>query len=270
MLMSEHGLSERRACKAVGVSRSVLRYQRRPDRDEPVIAMLQELAERFEDRGFSKLFKLIRRRGHGWNHKRVWRVYCALGLNRRRLSKRRLPNRHPQPLDAGVAVNAGWSADFMSDALWDGRRFRTFNVIDDFTRECLSIDIDLNLPATRVIRALDRIAAWRGYPAKLRLDNGPEFIATALADWAQDKGIQLDFIQPGRPMQNGFIERFNGSYRRGVLDMYVFRNLDQVREHTERWLADYNEQIPHDALNDLTPVEYRLHHHPETSGLGWN
>ena len=158
----------------------------------------------------------------------------------------------------------------MSDALWDGRRFRTFNVIDDFTRECLTIEIDLNLPAARVIRALDRIAAWRGYPAKVRLDNGPEFIAVALAEWAEAHTVQLDFIQPGRPMQNGFIERFNGSYRRGVLDLYVFRNLTEVREHTERWMADYNEQIPHDALNDLTPVEYRLHHHPETSGLSWN
>ena len=153
--------------------------------------------------------------------------------------------------------------DFTSDALWDGRRFRTFNVIDDFTRECLTIEIDLNLPATRVIRALDRVAAWRGYPGKLRMDNGPEFIATALADWAQGKRITLDFIQPGRPMQNGFIERFNGSYRRGVLDMYVFRNLTEVRERTERWMTDYNEQIPHDSLGDLTPVEYRLHHRPE-------
>ncbi len=263
MLVNEHGLSERRACKAVGLSRSVARYPRRPDRDDAVIAVLQELAERFEDRGFSKLFKLVRRRGHGWNHKRVWRVYCALGLNRRRLGKRRVPSRHPQPLQAGSAVNQGWSVDFTSDALWDGRRFRTFNVLDDFTRECLTIEIDLNLPATRVIRALDRVAAWRGYPGKLRMDNGPEFIATALADWAQDKRITLDFIQPGRPMQNGFIERFNGSYRRGVLDMYVFRNLTEVRERTERWMTDYNEQIPHDSLGDLTPVEYRLHHRPE-------
>ena len=270
MLMDEHGFSERRACAAVGMSRSVARYRARPDRDEAVIVVLQELAERFEDRGFSKLFKLIRRRGHRWNHKRVWRVYCKLGLNRRRVGKKRLPSRDPQPLQAGSAPNQGWSADFMSDALWDGRRFRTFNVIDDFTREGLAIEIDLNLPATRVIRVLDRVAAWRGYPAKLRLDNGPEFIALALAEWAQAKGIELDFIEPGRPMQNGYIERFNGSYRKGVLDMYVFRNLNEVRERSEYWLSDYNEQIPHDALDDLTPVEYRLHHQPETSSFGWH
>lgn len=160
--------------------------------------------------------------------------------------------------------------DFMSDALWCGRRFRTFNVVDDFNREALSVEIDLNLPAARVIRTLERIAAWRGYPAKIRMDNGPEFIAASLADWAQQHGVELEFIQPGRPMQNGFIERFNRSYREGVLDMYVFKTLNEVRERTERWLADYNEELPHDALGDLTPVEYRVLHHPETSRNGWH
>ncbi len=268
-LCEQHGFSERRACKAVGLSRSVARYERRPSQDEAVVALLLELSERFPDRGFSKLFKLIRRRGLVWNHKRVWRVYCLLGLNRRRRGKRRLPARQANPLIAGEHMNASWSADFMSDALWDGRRFRTFNVVDDFTREMLAIEIDLNLPATRVIRVLERIAAWRGLPAKLRVDNGPEFISMALADWAEQHGVELAFIQPGRPMQNGFIERLNGSYRRGVLDMYVFRNLNEVREHTERWLQDYNEEIPHDALGDLTPSEYRITHHPETSSNQW-
>lgn len=139
-----------------------------------------------------------------------------------------------------------------------------------FNREALNIEIDLNLPAARVIRTLERIAAWRAYPAKIRMDNGPEFIAASLADRAQLHGVELEFIQPGRPMQNGFIERFNRSYREGVLDMYVFRTLSEVRERTEAWLADYNEQLPHDALGDLTPVEYRLLHHPETSRNGWH
>lgn len=146
--------------------------------------VLQELAERYPDRGFGKLFKLVRRRGLVWNHKRVWRVYCALKLNLRRKGKRRLPPRVRQPLVIGERINSSWSADFMSDSLWDGRRFRTFNVVDDFNREVLGIEIDLNLPAPRVIRVLDRIAAWRGYPQKLRLDNGPELISIALADWA--------------------------------------------------------------------------------------
>ncbi|SDC37263.1 Integrase core domain-containing protein [Paracidovorax valerianellae] len=158
----------------------------------------------------------------------------------------------------------------MSDALWDGRRFRTFNVIDDFSREALAIEVDLNLPAARVIRTLERIAAWRGYPSKLRLDNGPEFVALAMAEWAERKGIALDFIEPGRPMQNGFIERFNGSYRHGVLDMYLFRTLSEVREQPEHWLADYNQQIPHGSLGGLTPAEFRDQHQPQTSSFSWH
>ncbi len=268
--MQQQGLSQRAACRAVALSRSVLAYQRREQDDEVIIAVLQELAERFPDRGFSKYYKLIRRRGHDWNHKRVHRVYCVLGLNRRRLGKKRLPPRDPAPLAVPKEVNRSWSMDFMSDALWCGRRFRTFNVADDFNREVLSIEIDLNLPAARVVRVLERIAAWRGYPEKIRMDNGPEFIAGALSDWAQQHGVELEFIQPGRPMQNGFIERLNRSYREAVLDMYVFKTLDEVRERTEAWIADYNEVLPHDSLGDLTPVEYRVLHHPETSNNGWH
>ena len=187
---------------------------RRDDSDEPVIAVPLELAERFPDRGFGKYFKLIRRRGHGWNHKRVYRVYCASGLNRRRLGKKRLPSRDPAPLAVPAAVNRSWSMDFMSDALWCRRRFRIFNVAGDFNREAVAIEVDLNLPAARVVRVLERIAAWRGYPAQIRMYNGPEFVAGALAKWAQQHGVELEFIQPGRPMQNGFIERFNRSYRK--------------------------------------------------------
>lgn len=129
-------------------------------------------------------------------------------------------------------------------------------MVDDFNREALCIELDLNLPATRVVRSLERIAAWRGYPAKVRMDNGPEFIAVALAEWAEQHKVTLEeFIEPGKPMQNGFIERFNRSYREGVLDMYVFKTLEEVRERTEAWMRDYNEELPHDALGDLTPVE---------------
>jgi putative transposase len=263
-------MSQRAACRAVSLSRSTLAYERQEAKDEPVIAVLQELAERFPDRGFGKYFKLIRRRRLGWNHKRVYRVYCALGLNRRRIGKKRLPPRQPTPLLVPAEVNRSWSMDFMSDALWCGRKFRTFNVADDFNREVLAIEIDLNLPAARVVRVLERIAAWRGYPSQIRMDNGPEFIAAALADWAQQHGVVLDFIEPGRPMQNGFIERLNRSYREAVLDMYVFRTLAEVRERTEIWMTDYNEVLPHDSLGDLTPVEYRVLHHPETSNNGWH
>jgi len=146
--------------------------------------------------------------------------------------------------------------DFMSDSLFCGRRFRTFNVVDDFNREALAIEVDLNLPSPRIIRVLDRVAAWRGYPSKIRMDNGPEFISLAIADWADDHGIDLEFIQPGKPTQNSYVERFNRTYRNEVLNMYVFKTLNEVRELTDNWIREYNEERPHDSLEDLTPIEY--------------
>jgi len=144
----------------------------------------------------------------------------------------------------------------MSDSLFCGRRFRTFNVVDDFNREALAIEVDLNLPSPRIIRVLDRVAAWRGYPSKIRMDNGPEFISLAIADWADDHGIDLEFIQPGKPTQKSYVERFNRTYRNEVLNMYVFKTLNEVRELTDNWIREYNEERPHDSLEDLTPIEY--------------
>lgn len=135
------------------------------------------LVERYPRYGFGKLYPILRRQGHPWNHKRVHRIYCALKLNLRRKGKRRLPSRHPEPLNVPAMINQCWSMDFMSDSLMCGRRFRTFNVVDDFNREALAIEVDLNLPASRVVRVLERLAAWRGLPAKLRMDNGPEFVS---------------------------------------------------------------------------------------------
>jgi putative transposase len=269
-LRREHGLTERRACAAVSLRRSVYRYRKRPSREAEIMAVLLELAHRRPEEGFPKLFKRMRRQGRRWNHKRVHRVYCSLKLNKRRKGKRRLPPRNPTPLMVPEAMNECWSADFMSDALWDGRRFRTFNVVDDFNREALTIAVDFSLTAERVVRELERIAAHRGYPLKLRLDNGPEFIALALAEWAERHGVTLEFIKPGKPMQNGFIERFNRSYRQAVLDMYVFQSLNEVREQTEKWLQEYNEERPHDALGDMTPREFLLTQNPEVSTYGWS
>lgn len=157
----------------------------------------------------------------------------------------------------------------MSNALWSGQRFRTFNVVDDFNREVLAIEVDFNLPAARVVRTLERIAAVRGYPLKLRLDNGPELISIALADWAEQHGVTLEFIKPGKPMQNGFIERFNRSYREAGLDMFVFQSLSEVREQTEKWIKEYNEERPHESLGHMTPREYLLTQKPESSIYEW-
>lgn len=168
---AEHGLSVRRACQAFGLCRSVYAYRPRPSDDGEVIEALVRLAQQHPRYGFGKLFALVRRRQPAWNHKRVYRVYCALKLNLRRKGKKRLPSRHPEKLAVPAAANTCWSADFMSDALMSGTRFRTFNVLDDFNREALAIEIDTSLPAARVVRVLEQVSAWRGYPARLRLDN---------------------------------------------------------------------------------------------------
>ncbi len=161
--------------------------------------------------------------------------------------------------------------DFMSDALICGRRFRTLNVVDDFNREVLAIEVDLNIPAQRVIRVLERIAESRGLPSKIRVDNGPEFVSVALADWCEQKGIRLDFIEPGRPMQNSFVERFNRSFREEILDAYLFSTLNEVRELSSGWIHVYNEERPHESLGNLTPVEYRMVHEAgQTSSNAWH
>jgi putative transposase len=262
-------LSKRRACQAARLRRSVYRYKPTPRPDQEIVAALLSLAHRKPELGFGKLFEMLRRQGHRWNHKRVHRIYCQLKLNKRRKGKRRLPTRNPIPLTVSQMMNECWSADFMSDALWCGRRFRTFNVVDDFNREALAIEVDLNLPAERVVRVLDRVALWRGYPKRLRLDNGPELISVRVAEWAEQHQVKLDFIRPGKPMQNGFIERFNRSYREAVLDMYVFQSLEEVREQTEIWLKEYNEERPHEALGNLTPKEYLLTNNPNFSTNDW-
>ncbi|UYF99505.1 IS3 family transposase [Halomonas sp. GD1P12] len=259
-LKQAHGVSIRRACRIAGISDSVYRYRPNTFRDEPVITVLQSATHRYPAYGFSKLFKALRRLGHGWNHKRVHRLYCALNLNKRRRGKKRLPTRTPAPLSVPATVNRCWSMDCMSDSLFCGRRFRTFNVVDGFNREVLAIEIDLNLPAPGVIRVLERIIAWRGYPTKRRMDNGPEFISLALADWAEQRSIELAFIKRGTPTQNSYVERFNRTYRDEILNMYVFRNLTEVRELTESWMTEYNDERPHDSLEDLTPWEYLAKH----------
>ncbi len=233
--------------------------------------MLTELAERYPRYDFKKLFQLLRRQGNTRNHKRVHRIYCLLKLNFRRRGKQRLPVRNPAPLATPEALNQSWSIDFMHDALVCGRRLRTFNVVDDVNREALAIEIDLNIPAQRVVRVLDRIAANRGYPLKMRMDNGSELTSVALVQWAEEHGVMPEFIKPGKPTQNAFIERFNRMYRTEILDFYLFRTLNEAREITERWLNEYNSERPHESLNNLTPEEYWLMaENPEVSKSTWN
>jgi putative transposase len=246
-----------RSCRCVGLSRAA--YYKKPsgcDRDADVIRAINAEIDKHPRWGFWKTFKALRRKGHRWNHKRVYRVYCKLNLNQKRRAKKRLPKRIKRPLLVPQRPNQVWSADFMSDTLYTGKRFRTFNVIDDFNREALQIEIDTSLTSKRLIRVFERLKLERGLPDTLRVDNGPEFLSGAFVAWAESNGMTIQYIQPGEPNQNAYIERFNRTYRNELLDLYLFRNLAEVRDATYWWMIEYNEQRPHDSLNDLTPVEY--------------
>jgi putative transposase len=258
-LIEAHALSIRKACAAIGLSRAAW-YRPLVDwfeRDCPVAEALCALAEKKPGLGFWKLFRRLRRLGHEWNHKRVYRVYCLLKLNLRRRPNKRLPPRDPMPLVVPERPNEVWSADFMSDALYNGVRFRTFNVLDDFNREALTIEIDTSLPSSRLVRVFEQLKAERGLPNVLRTDNGPEFLGEAFTSWCADNGILIDYIEPGKPNQNAYIERFNRTYRHEVLNAYVFESLRQVRRITRAWIDEYNEERPHDSLGKIPPAMFR-------------
>ena len=246
------------SCEVTGMSRSAFYYQGKGTDDGEIIAALNQLVEKHQRWGFPKCFKRLKAMGYGWNHKRVYRVYTELRLNMRRKTKRRLPTRHPQPLAAPKATGKSWSIDFMSDSLNNKVRFRTFNVIDDFNREVLGIDIATGMPSQRVTRYLDRLAECHGYPEKIRCDNGSEFTSHEFIRWAEAHDIMIDYIKPGCPYQNAYIERFNRTYRQEVLDLYLFTNLREVAEQTEQWVELYNTERPHDSLNDMTPIQYKM------------
>jgi putative transposase len=255
-VVKEYQVSISRACHMMRLPKSQYYYQSRKD-DTEVITILQQLAEQHPSYGFRKLFAYIRRSGRPWNHKRIYRVYRLLKLNKKRKGKRRLPARVKQPLQQQAAINQSWSMDFMSDSLVNGRKFRTLNVIDDCNREALAIEVDTSLSAKRVIRTLEQVITWRGKPQIIRVDNGPEYTSKDFELWAKSKAIAIQYIQPGRPMQNGFIERFNGSYRKEILDAYVFFELNEVRTITDEWIEKYNTNRPHEALGNLTPIEWK-------------
>jgi putative transposase len=202
------------------------------------------------------MYAYLKNQGYSWNHKKVHRIYREMGLNLRVKPKKRLPSRNPKPLIAPDQANISWSLDFMSDSLACGRAIRTLNIIDDFNREGLWIEIDTSLPAGRVIRVLDMLTLWRGYPQQIRMDNGPELISHKLADWAQRHGVVLAFIQPGKPAQNAYIERFNRTFREDVLDAYLFTTIQEAQAITDDWLEAYNAVRPHDALGGLPPFQF--------------
>ena len=257
-MVQEHQLPVVRACRVVRLSRAA--YYRPPPSparaDAAVIAALMAVVAEHGRWGFWKCFDRLRLQGHPWNHKRVHRVYCALRLNLPRRTKRRVPQRLRQPLAAPPRLNETWALDFMADVLYDRRRFRILTMIDEGNREALAIEIGTSIPASRVIRVLEELIALHGRPRAIRVDNGPELLAQSFVDWCDDRGIAVHYIQPGKPDQNAYIERFNRSYRHEILDAYVFESLAEVRALTARWLQSYNHERPHDSLGRVPPLMF--------------
>jgi len=249
--------SIRHACQTFEVSETCYRYQAQaPDENARIADWLVRLTTTYRDWGFGLCFLHLRNvKGFGWNHKRVYRIYRELELNLRIKPKKRLVREKPEPLAVPDAINQVWSMDFMHDQLSDGRSFRLFNVLDDFNREGLGIEVDLSLPSSRVIRSLEQIIEWRGKPRVIRCDNGPEYISGALLAWAEREGIRIEHIQPGKPQQNAYIERYNRTVRYGWLARTLFETIEQVQDKATNWLWTYNHERPNMALGGITPMQ---------------
>ena len=252
-----------KACRLLKLSRSSLRYQSIKD-DDVIIRRLEILARDNPVEGFWKCYGRIRNSGMVVNHKRLHRVYKEMKLPLRRKVKKRLPSRVKEPLAIPGDFTHTWSIDFMSDVLSNGTKFRTFNVIDDYNREILFIEVDYSLKSSRVIWVLRHLINRYGKPHKIRMDNGPEFVAKLAKQWSEANEIEFKYIQPGQPTQNAYIERFNKTYRNSILDAYLFDSIDEVREITQIWVDDYNVNRPHDSLGGLSPRMYRAKNEQST------
>jgi putative transposase len=252
----ELSFSERRVCRLTGINRTFKRYQsNKPADDAAVTARLTELAGQHRRYGYKRLYILLRREGRRINHKRVYRLYKDAGLTIRKRKKKCPTEKRGKP-DIVKVANTRWSFDFVSDTLANGRRIRVLTVIDEATRECLALEADTSLTGARVVAVLNRIAYFRGSPSEVLTDNGPEFTGNALSAWTYEKGIRHIFIEPGKPVQNAYIESFNGKFREECLNGHWFKNLAEARKIVEVWRIEYNNVRPHSSLGNLTPAEY--------------
>lgn len=245
------------ACLAFGISQTCYRYvSQQSSINREIADQLITLTQNQRNWGFGLCFLYLRNvKGHRWNHKRVYRIYRQLALNLRIKPHKRLIRAKPEPLAVPEQINECWSMDFMHDQLADGRSYRLLNVIDDFNREGLAMEIDLSLPAERVVRTLEQIIEWRGKPKAIRSDNGPEYISATLLNWADQQGIRLEHIQPGNPQQNAYVERYNRTVRYDWLNQYLFDSIAEVQEFGTNWLWTYNNERPNMALGGITPKQ---------------
>ena len=251
-----YGVSIRLACLCLGVSETCYRYQPKLSTENAVIAdWLLRLTQTHKRWGFGLCFMYLRNvKGFGSNHKRVYRIYRELELNLRIKPRRRIKRDRPDELSVPTSINQVWSMDFMSDSLANGSKLRTFNVMDDYNREGLAIEVGQSLPSMRVIRALEQVIEWRGKPAALRCDNGPEYVSGEMVTWANKNQITLIYIQPGKPTQNAYIERFNRTARHEWLDMHIFNSIEHAQLLATKWLWTYNNERPHSAIDGITPI----------------
>lgn len=255
-VVASRGISIRLACSAFLVSETCYRYQPvLSSENEEIADWLIRLTESDTDWGFGLCFDYLRNvKGLTWNHKRVYRIYCELALNLRIKPRRRLKRNKPEPLKEPLRPNQVWSMDFMHDQLSDGRSYRLFNVIDDYRREGIAIEAGFSLPSIRVIRVLNQLLEWREKPAVIRCDNGPEFISHEFTKWAVAHDIRIEYIQPGKPQQNAYIERTNRTIRYSWVSKHLFETLEQVQEYATKWLWFYNHERPHKANNGKPPL----------------
>ena len=266
VLSQEHHLPVQRACRVVRLSRAA--YYRPPvsraRADAAVIAALTTVIAHHGRWGFWTCFHRRRLQGHQWNHKRGHRVSCALRLNLPRRTTRRVPQRLRQPRTAPAVLHHTWALDFMSDTLDEGRRCRMLTILDAGHREGLAGEADLSIPSARVVRILEALMALHGRPAAFRVDNGPELTAEPFVEWCASQGMAIHDIQPGKPAQNAYIERFNRRYRTEVLDAYLFESISEVRHLSEAWLTSYNHERPHESLGQVPPLTFLPRH--QTAG----
>jgi putative transposase len=255
-MMKSFGVRERHACELVGLSRSTYRYQAQPNKDGELRQRIKDMAMRWRRFGYRRLTVMLQRDGETVNHKKVYRLYKQDNLQVRRRSRKRYCAERRLAILQPEGVNQRWSMDFVSDSLANGRRFRTLNIVDDFSRECVAIEVDTSLTGGRVARVLDRLAEVRGLPAQITTDNGPEFTSKAMLKWARERKVQLHFIDPGKPIQNAFVESFNGRFRDECLNEQWFLTLADAREIIETWRCGYNSVRPHSSLNYATPEEF--------------
>ena len=265
-MLDQTDLSERRACRLTGLSRDAFRHPPEPTiATQALSARLVELAQARRRFGYRRLHDLLRPEFPGLNHKKLYRLYREAKLTVRRRKKAKFPAGQRQKLTPALAPNQVLSMDFVFDQLVNGRRIKCLTIADDFTRECVDIAVDHGISGAYVVRVLEQIACFRGYPRAVRTDNGPEFTSRAFIAWAQQHGVEHRLIEPGKPMQNGYIESFNGKFRDECLNEHWFTSLAQARKTIADWRQDYNEVRPHSSCGRIPPAQFAANHRAQTT-----